>query len=91
MIVKYAELLIRWRWLVIITAIIAVGGVASGGRFLGFTTDYRAFFSPDNPELRAFEALQASYDRADNVVFLITPAAGPVFTTQPHDQHKMAH
>ncbi|AWZ01110.1 MMPL family protein [Rhodobiaceae bacterium] len=82
MIVKYAELLIRWRWLVIITAIIAVGGVASGGRFLGFTTDYRAFFSPDNPELRAFEALQASYDRADNVVFLITPADGHVFTNQ---------
>lgn len=82
MIVKYAELLIRWRWLVIITAIIAVGGVASGGRFLGFTTDYRAFFSPDNPELRAFEALQASYDRADNVVFLITPVDGHVFTNQ---------
>eukprot|EP00439_Symbiodinium_sp_Y106_P089745 s1_g2281.t1 len=82
MIVKYAEFLIRWRWLVMITAIVAVVGAASGGRYLGFTTDYRAFFSPDNPQLQAFEALQASYDRADNVVFLITPKDGQVFTNE---------
>ena len=80
MILKYADAIIRLRWLVLLAALIAVAGAASGGRFLGFTTDYRAFFSADNPQLQAFEALQASYDKADNIVFIITPRDGNVFT-----------
>ena len=43
------------RILVIFLAILIVVGVGSGGRFLGFSTDYRAFFSESNPELVAFE------------------------------------
>lgn len=82
MIERYASIIIRWRWAVIALTIIAVMFVASGGRNLGFTTDYRAFFSSDNPQLLAFEELQSTYDRADNVIFVITPKDGDVFTEQ---------
>ena len=78
MILRYTDYLIRWRWLVIVMTLLLVGAAASGGRYLGFTTDYRAFFSTDNPQLQAFEALQNTYDRADNVVFIITPKTGDI-------------
>lgn len=78
MILKYANYLIRARWLVVLFTVLLVVAVASGGRFLGFTTDYRAFFSADNPQLQAFEQLQGTYDRADNVVFVVTPRDGDI-------------
>lgn len=74
--------MVRARWLVIVLAVLLVGVAASGGRFLGFTTDYRAFFSSDNPQLQAFELLQDTYDRADNVVFIVTPRNGDVLQAE---------
>ncbi len=53
---------------------------ASGGRFLSLTTNYRVFFSPDNPELLAFEKLENTYTKNDNVMFILTPDDGDVFT-----------
>ena len=54
----YAEWIVRWRWLVIILSVVLALGAASGGRFLAFNTDYRVFFSDDNPQLIAFDELQ---------------------------------
>lgn len=81
MILKYADYLIRVRWAVVLLTVFLVGVVASGGRYLEFTSDYRAFFSADNSQLQAFEKLQNTYDRADNVVFIITPKEGDVLQT----------
>ena len=47
----YGEWIVRWRWPVIILSILMALGAASGGRFLAFNTDYRVFFSADNPQL----------------------------------------
>ena len=81
MVTQYARWLMRWRWPVILMSLVLVGSVASGMRFLEFTTDYRAFFSESNPQLQAFENMQDSYAKADNVMFVITPKDGKVFTT----------
>ncbi len=82
MIVGYAKLLIKLRWLVLFASLAGILMLASGGRFLGFTNDYRVWFSPDNPQLVAFEALQESYTRSDNVLVMLEPASGNVFTNQ---------
>ena len=77
---RFAEGIVRWRIgvLVLFTAMaLAIG--AGAGR-LHFTTDYRVFFSEDNPQLRAFEAIQNTYTKNDNVLFVIAPRDGEVFT-----------
>ncbi len=75
-----AEWLVRWRWLCVALVFAFVGFAASGARFLGFSNDYRVFFSPENPQLIAFENLQNTYTKSDNVLFVIAPADGDVFT-----------
>jgi len=77
-----AEQLVRWRWLFAVLVFVMVGFAASGVRFLGFSNDYRVFFSEENPQLLAFENLQNTYTKTDNVLFVIAPADGDVFT--PH-------
>jgi len=77
-----AERLVRWRWLFVVLVFAFVGFAASGARFLGFSNDYRVFFSEENPQLIAFENLQNTYTKSDNVLFVIAPVDGDVFT--PH-------
>ncbi|MDX8410438.1 MAG: MMPL family transporter, partial [Mariprofundaceae bacterium] len=79
---RFGELVVRWRWLVILVTLLMVGAAASGGRFLGFTTDYRVFFGPDNPQLVAFETLQNTYAKNDNLLIALAPKGGNVFTTR---------
>ena len=76
----YAWGVIRWRWLVLLATVLLVAVAASGGRFLWFDTDYRVFFSQDNPQLKSFEELQNVYGKNDNVLFVLAPAGGEVFT-----------
>ena len=76
----YAEWVLRWRWLVIAASLLVAVAIASGGQFLGFSTNYRVFFSPQNPQLQAFEAMQRIYIRDDNISIVIHPAEGEVFT-----------
>jgi predicted RND superfamily exporter protein len=76
----YAEWLIRWRYLVLFSTLILVAAAASGLQFITFKTDYRVFFSEDNPQLKAFEQLQNTYTKTDNVMFVLAPKDGNVFT-----------
>ena len=78
----YGEWLLRWRYLVLLTTIVLVAVAASGMRFLEFKTDYRVFFSADNPQLQAFEQLQNTYTKSDNVLFVLAPRNGRVFTRE---------
>lgn len=73
---------LRFRRGIILSTLIFVFATASGARFLGFSTDYRVFFSKDNPQLVAFETLQNTYTKNDNVMFAVEPEDGKVFTRQ---------
>ena len=53
-----------------------------GGLFLKFSTDYRIFFSEDNPELLALEALETTYGKSDSVLFMIVPDDGDATSEQ---------
>lgn len=75
-----ADAMIRWRWIVILATILATVGFAMGMPRLAFDTNYRAFFSDENPELSAFENFQATYTKNDNFLIVIRPADGNVFS-----------
>lgn len=82
MLERYAEFIVRHRLRVVIVMLLLVAAAASGARFLSFTTDYRVFFSSENPQLAAFERLQNTYTKNDNVLFLLAPKDGKVFTNR---------
>ncbi len=82
MVKNYAEWIIRYKWLVILISLIVVAAIGSGARLLTFTNDYRAFFSKENPQLLAFESLQDTYAKNDNVMMVLVPDDGNVFTEQ---------
>ena len=73
---------LRFRWWIILSTLLVVFSAASGARFLNFSTDYRVFFSKDNPQLLAFETLQNTYTKNDNVMFAVEPKDGKVFTRE---------
>jgi uncharacterized protein len=53
-----AKLLSR-PWWTLLLSVVGVVAIASGVRLLTMNSDYRAFFSKDNPQVAAFDALQA--------------------------------
>ncbi len=80
MLENIASALIRYRWFVVIGTLIAVVLATAGARRLQMTTDYRVFFSAENPQLKAFDALQNTYTKNDNVMIVVAPKDGRVFT-----------
>ena len=82
MVESYTRWIIRWRYLVVIVMLALTFAAASGGRFLGFSNDYRMFFGDENPQLLAFEKMQATFNKNDNVLFVVTPKSGKVFTRE---------
>jgi len=45
-----------------------------------FTSDYRVYFAPDNPELLAYEAIERDFASDDNILIAVAPQSGDVFT-----------
>ncbi len=77
---KYGRFITARPWLVVICVLLAVAALASGMSRIGFTNDYRAFFGKDNPQLLAFDELEKTYNKSDNVMFILAPASEDVFT-----------
>jgi predicted RND superfamily exporter protein len=75
-----AGIVIRWRWLVLAVAVASAVAIGTGARNLEFANNYRVFFSDENPELTAFENLQATYTKNDNFLFVLEPADGDAFS-----------
>ncbi len=80
--VKLAQTVINHRWLVILATLLFTFLVASGAQYLQFSNNYRDFFSEANPELRAFEDLQSTYTKNDNIFFAIVPPDGDVVSNE---------
>ena len=82
MLEKFTDWLIRWRIAILVATVLVVLLSAAGGRNLVFSNDYRAYFSEENPQLQAFEALQNTYTKTDNVLIAIAPKNSKVFKPQ---------
>jgi len=82
---RFADYVVTHPWRIFLLSIVVIMFTASGARFLEFTNDYRVFFSEDNPELKAFEAMQDIYTKTDNVLFVVEPENGDVFSKKTLD------
>jgi predicted RND superfamily exporter protein len=76
---KWAELVIKFKWPVLILTMVVAFGLGSQGN-MQFDGDYHAFFSESNPEMEAFDALQEKYTKDDNFIVVLSPKNGDVFT-----------
>ncbi len=76
----FGKWVVKRRWWVIIATIVVVLIASSGVRFLTVNNDTRVFFSEENPQLRALEALENTFSKDSNVFFAVAPKDGNVFT-----------
>lgn len=79
---KIADIVIRRRGTVIALCLLLVAISSLGLSQLRFDTDYRVWFSKENPQLEAFESIQDTYTKYDNVLFVLAPKQGEIFTKE---------
>ncbi|MFT4566479.1 MAG: putative RND superfamily exporter protein [Saprospiraceae bacterium] len=79
--VKWTELVLKFRWPVLVLSILLAFGLGSQAK-MQFDGDYHAFFSKANPESEAFDALQDKYSKDDNIVIVLSPNNKEVFTKE---------
>ena len=80
MIKSYAGFVVKFRWVFLIATLLLVMLAAVGAKNLVFNNDYRIFFNEDDPHLKAFENIQNTYTKNDNVIIVLAPRNGKVFT-----------
>ncbi len=64
----------------VLTSLLVFALFAAGIARARFSTDYRVFFSKEDPGLAAFEKLEAAFTKTDNVLFVVHAKEGTVFT-----------
>ncbi len=79
--IKWASFVIRFKWPALLLSLVLTLGLASQGN-MEFDGDYHAFFSKSNPELEAFDALQEKYTKDDNIIVVLAPKNGDIFTRE---------
>lgn len=79
---RLINLPVRHPWLVMLGVLAVAIMVTSGVVRLQFSDDIRVFFSKDNPQLLAYEALENTYSKSNSILFVIAPKDGDVFTRE---------
>ena len=74
--IALAHKMMAWRWAVIFVSFAIAVLIGMQMANLALSSNYRAFFSKENPELTAFEEFQDTYTKNDNFNFVIVPKDG---------------
>ncbi|MEO1878786.1 MAG: MMPL family transporter [Methylococcales bacterium] len=82
MLLSFSIFVTEHPWWVLLLTLIAVSGMSIGARNLTLETDYRVYFSEENPQLIAFDEIQDTYNKSDSVLFIVEPSDGNVFTSK---------
>lgn len=77
---RYGHFVVKHPWWIICATLLFTALAAVGMKNFEFSNNYRIFFSEDNPQLLAFDALQNTYSKSDNLLFVLEPANGDIFT-----------
>jgi predicted RND superfamily exporter protein len=78
-VVRYTRWVVEHPWLVLLLSALIVGALAAGAKNLRFSTDYRVYFWPENPQLLAFDELQNVYAKNDSILMMVEPRDGDAF------------
>lgn len=70
---------LRHRWLVIAASVVIFLLSSLGLTRLSIDSDLRVFFSKDNPQLQQLEAMENTYIKNENILFVIAPKDKQVF------------
>lgn len=76
----FAVWLVRHRLALFILSIITIVACSYGATMLTVKSDYKIFFEADNPQLVANEMIQERFSASDNVLMVLNPASGDIFT-----------
>ena len=77
---RYGAWVVCHPWLVLAVSL-AIGMLfASGAARLGFIDEYRVFFGPDNPQLLAFDEVEAIYTKNDNILIVVETPDNDAFS-----------
>jgi len=63
-------------WLAVLLVLLLTAIFSFGAKDLYFRGDFRIFFSQDNPQMQAFERMQAQFNKSDNMLVAVVPANG---------------
>jgi len=73
---------VRRPWVAIALVLLVTVLFSIGAKNLYFRGDFRIFFSADNPQMQAFERMQAQFNKSDNMLVAVVPAEGDVFSPE---------
>ncbi len=77
---RFGRWVLRWRWPIMVASLALVVAAGSGLGRIKMKNDYRVFFSEDNPQLAAYEAIRNIYTKDNNVIFVLSQDKEKVFT-----------
>ncbi|HCG7217156.1 efflux RND transporter permease subunit [Vibrio parahaemolyticus] len=72
----------KYSLLVLLATIFLIIVATIGGKNLYFRGDYDIFFDGTNKQLLAFDEIQTTFAKTDNLAIVITPEDGDIFTPQ---------
>ncbi|EXF71242.1 putative integral membrane domain protein, partial [Vibrio parahaemolyticus AQ3810] len=72
----------KYSLLVLLATIFLIIVATIGGKNLYFRGDYDIFFDGTNKQLLAFDEIQTTFAKTDNLAIVIAPEDGDIFTPQ---------
>lgn len=80
---RLADIIVKGRWFFLIFALVLAGvSAARLDRIVPIDPDARIFFDPKNPDRQRLDQFEAMFSKDDNLMFLVEPADGKVFTPE---------
>jgi len=80
LLISFTQFVTMNPWKILLFIFVCVFLLGRGLETLGFSNDYRVYFSKENPQLQAFNNIQATYNKSDSVMFVLQPDDGDVFS-----------
>lgn len=72
----------RLSWWVLLATMLFVVVATIGGKNLYFRGDYNIFFDGQNAQLKAYDEIQTTFAKSDNLSIVIAPKSGNVFEAE---------
>ncbi len=82
---RFTDLILKFRVLILVVTLFIVVVCSLGLPKIHVTSDYRIMFSEDFPQLLAFDKMQETFGQRDNIMIVLAPDDGDIFTNKTLD------